>query len=59
VKDTPCKAGERLDGSHEGAEGGGHYRDEEMHLWTFNEDGKVTRLRHNTDTAKHIAAFQG
>lgn len=37
--------------------GGGHYRDEEIHLWTFNDDGKITRLRHYTDTAKHIAAF--
>lgn len=37
---------------------GGHYRDEEMHLWTFNDAGKVTRLRHYTDTAKHIAASQ-
>lgn len=35
------------------------YRDEEIHLWTFNEAGKVTRLRHYTDTAKHIAAAQG
>ena len=35
---------------------GGHYRDEEMHLWTFNAEGKVTRLRHYTDTAKHIRA---
>src|SRR5436853_1221911 len=33
--------------------GGGHYRDEEMHLWTFGDHGKVTRLRHYTDTAKH------
>jgi ketosteroid isomerase-like protein len=38
--------------------GGGHYRDEEVHLWTFDDDGKVTRLRHYTDTAKHIAAFR-
>jgi ketosteroid isomerase-like protein len=38
---------------------GGHYRDEEMHLWTFDEDGKVVRLRHYTDTAKHIAAAGG
>ena len=37
--------------------GGGHYRDEEMHLWTFNDGGKVCRLRHYLDTAKHIAAF--
>jgi ketosteroid isomerase-like protein len=39
--------------------GGGHYRDEEIHLWTFNDAGKVSRLRHYTDTAKHIAAYQG
>ena len=38
--------------------GGGHHRDEEMLLWTFNADGKVSRLRHYTDTARHIAAFQ-
>ena len=37
--------------------GGGHYRDEELHLWTFDDDGKVVRLRHYTDTAKHIAAY--
>ena len=36
--------------------GGRRYRDEEMHLWTFGTDGKVTRLRHYVDTAKHIAA---
>ncbi|MEP7109853.1 MAG: nuclear transport factor 2 family protein [Ferruginibacter sp.] len=35
---------------------GGHYRDEEMHLWTFDDQGKVIRLRHYTDTAKHIEA---
>ena len=35
---------------------GGHYRDEEIHLWTFDGQGKVIRLRHYTDTAKHIAA---
>ena len=34
----------------------GYYRDEEMHLWTFDEQGKVIRLRHYTDTAKHITA---
>lgn len=38
---------------------GGHYRDEEMHLWTFNAEGKVSRLRHYTDTAKHIRAAGG
>jgi ketosteroid isomerase-like protein len=35
---------------------GGHYRDEELHLWTFDADGKVKRMRHYTDTAKHIEA---
>ncbi len=35
---------------------GGHYRDEEMHLWTFNEAGKVVRLRHYIDTQKHVMA---
>lgn len=39
--------------------GGGVYRDEEMHLWAFDSDGKVKRLRHYTDTAKHIAAAKG
>jgi ketosteroid isomerase-like protein len=38
---------------------GGHYRDEEMHLWTFNDAGQVVRLRHYTDTAKHITAARG
>jgi uncharacterized protein len=38
---------------------GGRFRDEELHLWTFDEDGKVSRLRHYTDTAKHIAAARG
>ncbi len=36
--------------------GGGHLRDEEIHLWSFNADGKVSRMRHYTDTAKHIEA---
>lgn len=35
---------------------GAHFRDEELHLWTLNEVGKVTRMRHYNDTAKHIAA---
>jgi ketosteroid isomerase-like protein len=32
------------------------YRDEEMHLWTFNSEGKLVHFRHYVDTAKHIAA---
>ncbi|MEY2580164.1 MAG: uncharacterized protein QOE09_13 [Ilumatobacteraceae bacterium] len=39
--------------------GGRSYRDEEIHLWSFDADGKVSRLRHYTDTAKHIEAFRG
>jgi uncharacterized protein len=31
------------------------FKDQEMHLWTFGADGKVTRFRHYTDTAKHMA----
>jgi hypothetical protein len=38
---------------------GRSYRDEEIHLWTFNAAGKVSRLRHYVDTAKHIQAFRG
>jgi uncharacterized protein len=38
---------------------GGHLRDEEVHLWTFDEHQQVVRLRHYVDTAKHIAAFAG
>jgi ketosteroid isomerase-like protein len=38
---------------------GGSLRDEELHLWTFDGDGKVSRMRHYTDTAKHIAAASG
>jgi ketosteroid isomerase-like protein len=36
--------------------GGRRYRDEEMTLWTLGADGQVTRVRHYTDTARHIAA---
>ena len=38
---------------------GRRLRDQETHLWTFDENGKVSRLRHYTDTAKHIATAQG
>ena len=41
------------------AYGGRSFRDEEMHLWTFGEDGRVIRFRHYVDTAKHIAAYRG
>jgi hypothetical protein len=35
---------------------GARIADEEMHLWTFNAAGKVSRFRHYVDTAKHTAA---
>jgi ketosteroid isomerase-like protein len=38
---------------------GGRFVDEEVQLWTFDQAGKVKRLRHYVDTAKHIAASQG
>jgi ketosteroid isomerase-like protein len=39
--------------------GGARFADEEMHLWTFDESGRVCRFRHYVDTAKHIAASAG
>jgi uncharacterized protein len=38
---------------------GGRFADEELHLWTFDEDGLVARFRHYIDTAKHVAAARG
>jgi ketosteroid isomerase-like protein len=38
---------------------GGRYRDEEMHLWTFDAEGRISALRHYIDTAKHLAAARG
>lgn len=35
---------------------GQRVRDEEMHLWSFGEDGRVTRFRHYIDTGKHARA---
>jgi ketosteroid isomerase-like protein len=35
---------------------GKKFTDEEIHLWTFNDEGKIIRLRHYNDTAKHMAA---
>lgn len=35
---------------------GKRYRDEEIHLWTFDEAGRVASFRHYCDTAKHVAA---
>jgi len=37
---------------------GHEIRDLELHLWTFDDQGKVTRFRHVVDTHKHLAAAQ-
>ena len=34
-------------------------RDEELHLWTFGPDGKVSSFHHVLDTAQHVAAMKG
>jgi uncharacterized protein len=38
---------------------GHRFADEELHLWTFGDDGRVVRFRHYVDTAKHIAVSRG
>lgn len=35
---------------------GKRLRDEELHLWNLNAQGKVIRMRHYVDTAKHASA---
>lgn len=35
---------------------GKRLHDEELHLWSFDTQGRVTRLRHYVDTAKHLDA---
>jgi ketosteroid isomerase-like protein len=38
---------------------GERFQDEEIHLWTFDDAGKIVGLRHYADTAKHIKAAKG
>ena len=38
---------------------GERFQDEEIHLWTFDDAGKVIGMRHYLDTAKHIKAAMG
>jgi ketosteroid isomerase-like protein len=38
--------------------GGGTLTDEELHLYSLNDRGKVNRMRHYVDTAKQIEAHQ-
>ena len=36
---------------------GKRLRDQELHLWTLDDQQRVIHMRHYVDTAKHIAAF--
>ena len=38
---------------------GGSFQEQEIHLWTFNDRGQVTRFRHYLDTARHIEVAKG
>jgi ketosteroid isomerase-like protein len=40
-------------------ETGERFQDEEIHLWTFDGEGRVKGMRHVVDTAKHIKAAKG
>jgi len=35
---------------------GERFRDVELHLWSFDSDGRVAEFRHFVDTAKHVEA---
>ena len=37
-------------------ETGRRFRDDEIHMWVFDDDGRVTEFRHYADTGKHTAA---
>ena len=37
--------------------GGGSVTDEELHLYSLNDEGKISRMRHYVDTAKQIQAY--
>jgi uncharacterized protein len=36
---------------------GERFRDAEVHLWTFDLQGRVSEFRHVVDTAKHVEAL--
>jgi len=37
--------------------GGGSVTDEELHLYSLNDAGRISRMRHYVDTAKQIKAY--
>jgi uncharacterized protein len=36
---------------------GGSVTDEELHLYSLNDEGRISRMRHYVDTAKQIKAY--
>jgi uncharacterized protein len=36
---------------------GSSITDEELHLYSLNDEGKVSRMRHYVDTAKQIKSY--
>jgi len=36
---------------------GGSMTDEELHLYSLNDEGRINRMRHYVDTAKQINAY--
>ena len=36
---------------------GGTFTDEELHLYSLNDERRITRMRHYVDTAKQIEAY--
>jgi hypothetical protein len=36
---------------------GGTFTDEELHLYSLDDEGKINRMRHYVDTAKQIKAY--
>ncbi|HEX7185775.1 MAG TPA: nuclear transport factor 2 family protein [Thermoanaerobaculia bacterium] len=41
------------------ATGKRYVEEDEVHIWYFNEDGKVVRFRHRVDTQQHYQAWRG
>ena len=37
-------------------ETGRRFTDDELHLWVFDDDGRVSEFRHYVDTGKHVEA---
>ena len=38
---------------------GRRFRDEELHFWVFDDEGRVSAFRHHVDTGKHVEAVLG